>query len=248
MSKHRRKINKVLAGSDKSQRGVTLLLTLMILAAISAIVFSISIITLNEVKTSSDEINSEPAITAAEGKAEDMLYTDIRGLDTSCTGTPLNETFPSSGVRSTFENSYYYPGTYNVTVPASSSLALYLYDPCLPGNPAHYTSIMVQLGIPGNANVALCSWALATCQTSPDVASDALSAGQSTPAYSLDPSSQYQLILTNTTAAPESFGLTTTSDTPAIVTGMPAPFITIITTGSLGGVTRKIQTLLPPSY
>jgi len=244
---------KEILNKIRSEKGVTLLLTLMILAAVSAIVFSISVIALNEVKTSADEINSEPAITGAEGMAEQMLYDNIRGLNTSCTGTPQNETLSSSGVTTSFVNSYYYPGTYITTVAANSSQSLYLYDPCLPGAAPNYTSLSVQMGATGNGNVAVCSWNFANCQASPDVSGYSLSAGQTTtdvaggptPLISTD---QYQIILTNTTGAPESFGLTTTSTSPGVITGVPAPIVTIITTGSLGGVTRKLQTLLPPSY
>jgi hypothetical protein len=247
------KVQKNKLKAYRSEKGVTLLLTLMILAAISAIVFSISVIALNEVKTSSDEINSEPAITGAEAMAEQMLYDNIRGLNSSCTGTPLNETLPSSGVATTFVNSYYYPGTYITSVAANSSQVLYLYDPCLPGAAANYTSLSVQMGATGNGNVAVCSWNLSNCQASPDIAGYSLSAGQDTTNVTggptpLNSNAQYQIILTNTTGSPESFGLTTTSTSPSVITGIPAPIVTIITTGSLGGVTRKLQTLLPPSY
>jgi hypothetical protein len=231
----------------RSEKGVTLLLTLMILAAISAIVFSISVIALNEVKTSSDEINSEPAITGAEAMAEQMLYDNIRGLNSSCTGTPLNESLPSSGVSTTFINSYYYPGTYIATVAANSSQSLYLYNPCLPGSDPDYTDISVQMGIPGSGEVSICTWNVSNCQASPDVNGFSLSAGQTQDTPNLITNMQYQIILANTTGSPESFGLTTNSTNPEI-TGIPAPIVTIITTGSLGGVTRKLQTLLPPSY
>jgi len=229
----------------ESQRGVTLLLALMILAAVSAVVFSISVIALNEVKTSADEINSEPAITGAEALAEDMLYTNIRGLATSCSGNPQSATLPESGVATTFENSYYYPGTYNVSVPANSNLPLYLYNPCSPGATPYYTSVTVQLGS-GSGSVSVCTWNNSNCQASPDVDGYQLSAGNSS-TTDLSDMIQYQIILSNTSNSSESFGLTTTSDNSA-VTGIPAPNITIITTGSLGGVTRKLQTLLPPSY
>lgn len=232
----------------QSQKGVTLLLALMILAAISAIVFSISVITLNEVKISANEINSEPAITGAEAMSEQMLYENIRGMNSSCAGTPLNETLSSSGVTTTFVNSYYYPGTYIATVAAGSSESLYLYNPCLPGSDPQYTDISVQMGISGSGAVAICTWNVSNCQSSPDVNGFSLSSGQTQDTPGLDPGEQYQLILTNTTALPESFGLTTISENPSVITGIPAPIVTIITTGSLGGVTRKLQTLLPPSY
>jgi hypothetical protein len=243
------KIQKNKFKAYRSQKGVTLLLTLLILSAVSAIVFSISVIALNEVKTSADEINSEPAITGAEAMSEQMLYDNIRGLNSACTGTPLTETLPSSGVTTTFVNSYYYPGTYITSVAASSSQVLYLYDPCLPGAAANYTSLSVQLGPSGNGNVAVCSWTFSNCQAAPDVAGYPLSAGETTPGGPTGlTTAPYQIILTNPTAAPVSFGLTTTSTSPGVITGIPAPIVTIITTGSLGGVTRKLQTLLPPSY
>ena len=61
----------------RGQEGVTLLLTLMIMAALSAIAFSISAIALNEVRTAQNEAGSEPAITAAEGEAEQQLFMNV---------------------------------------------------------------------------------------------------------------------------------------------------------------------------
>src|ERR1700690_2549252 len=81
----------------KNQEGVTLLLTILVLVAISALTFSFASIAFNEVKTSGGISDSEPAITGAEAVTEDLLYKSVRGFISTC-GTTETDTLSSSGV------------------------------------------------------------------------------------------------------------------------------------------------------
>src|SRR5437762_11599030 len=66
--------------SRESQKGATLLLAILVLAAITSIVFSIASIVINEIKTSGDVAKAEPVISADEALAEDELFKVMRGL------------------------------------------------------------------------------------------------------------------------------------------------------------------------
>ncbi len=68
------------------QRGVTLLLAILVLSSILAITFSISTILFVEIRNSGDLIKTEPAIYGANGIAEEAIFNIKRGVCTSsCT-------------------------------------------------------------------------------------------------------------------------------------------------------------------
>lgn len=229
----------------KGQEGVTLLLTLMIMAALSAIVFSISAIALNEVHTADNELASEPAITAAEGAAEEQLFQDQRQINTSC-NTTGTEQFTASNTSATYVNSYYYAGTYNFGVAPNAEQDFYLYNPCSQNTPPGYTSVSVQLqsSAGASATVDLCSWTNTSCSANPDIASDTLTPG-GTVTIPTDPNTNYSIaIIYGADSTTGNFGIQTTSNN-ASVTGVPAPSVTIVTTGNKNGTTRKLQTQLP---
>lgn len=245
LTKHSTKLS---ADSKKNQQGVTLLLTLMIMASLSAIVFSISAIALNEVRTASNEANSEPAITGAEGVAEEQLFQDVRGVNTTCASSGY-ENFGLSGVHVTYVNSYYYAGAYNFGIPSGGEQDFYIYNPCIRNGPPGYTSITVQLqnGSVANATVDLCSWNNQDCANNPDLGQAVLSPGGSVtfPSSQIDPSTQYVIAIQyGNSAFAGNLSIQTTATDPQI-TGIPAADVTIITTGSKGGTTRKLQTQLP---
>jgi hypothetical protein len=58
----------------QSEAGVSLLLSVLLLAAISAIVFSLAGIVFVEIKSSSDVLRTEPALYAVLGLTEESLY------------------------------------------------------------------------------------------------------------------------------------------------------------------------------
>jgi hypothetical protein len=66
--------------SSRSQSGVTLLLSIIVLASITAISFSIATIMLVEIRTSGDLLKTEPAISAAEALGEEALFKIKRNL------------------------------------------------------------------------------------------------------------------------------------------------------------------------
>jgi len=64
-----------------SQSGITLILAVLILAAVSALSFSLGALAIREIKSSRQLLHSEPALTAAEAGGETALFFRTRGLD-----------------------------------------------------------------------------------------------------------------------------------------------------------------------
>lgn len=227
--------------SQNKERGITLQLAILVLAAVSAIVFSVAAITANEIRTSNDLTRTEPAITVAEAGAEDVLYYQIRGLGGYSTNCSAPSTATLSGVSLSYCSNPYLSNPYNFAFSGpSGEKDFYLYNPSSSGGAPGYTNISITLnsGISGTANI--CSWQATNCATTADVASLTFTTGQ-TKSQALDPNATtgYQIIFLNTNASSDAFSVTTTP------TGMPSGTATIQTTGSNNGVTRKLQTILP---
>lgn len=77
----------------KTQAGVTLMLAVLILAAITAVAFSMVTIVLVEIKTSGDELRTEPALYATLGVTEEALFQYKRFINT---GFSVVDCTPSS--------------------------------------------------------------------------------------------------------------------------------------------------------
>jgi hypothetical protein len=81
---------------SRSQTGVTLLLAVLVLAAITAIAFSLATIIFIEIRASGDVMRTEPALYAVQGLSEEAFYKYARGVPdsqlsiTDCTPTSLN--------------------------------------------------------------------------------------------------------------------------------------------------------------
>jgi hypothetical protein len=225
----------------ENEKGVTLLLSILVLSAITAIVFSIAAIAANEVRTSNDLVKSEPAITAAEAGAEDLLYYSVRGVGAYSTDCSAPSTTTLNGLTLSYCSNPYFADPYDFTLAGpSGEKDFYLYNPITPGAAPGYSNISVTLASGSSAVVNICSWTAANCASSADVASLSLTTGQ-TLSQALSPgvANGYQLVFLNSNSTSDEFIVTTTP------TGMPSGTATIQTTGSNYGVTRKLQTILP---
>lgn len=94
--------------SDKRQEGVTLMLAVLILAAIMAIALSLSAITFVEIRSSGDLLRTEPTFYAADAVAEEALYKVKRNVPDnqlsysgSLNGVSLDDPSPSESATST---------------------------------------------------------------------------------------------------------------------------------------------------
>lgn len=224
----------------KDQRGVTLLLAILVLSAVTAIVFSVAAIAVNETRVSGDLLKTDPAITAAEAGTEDLLYYAVRGVGSYSSDCSAPSTSTLNGVTLSLCANPYLSNPVQITIPPNSEKDLFLYNPLVQGGAPGYTNLALTLVSGVVVTGDLCSWTSQNCKTAPDIVSGTVTTGN-TGSIALNPNQPngYQLILVNTN---------TTSDVVNIVTaptGLPSGTVTLEATGSNNGVTRKIQTILP---
>jgi len=227
------------------QRGVTLLLSILVLSALTSIVFSVAAIAVNETRVSGDLLKTEPAITAAEAGTEDLLYYAVRGVGTYSTDCTAPTISTLNGVQLSICANPYLANPYQFTVGPKVGLVngerdFFLYNPITQGGAPGYTNISINLISGVSATVDICTWANTNCVGAPDVVSLALTTGQ-TKAQVLDPNTAtgYQVIFLNANSTSDGFSVTTTPN------GIPSGTSTLEATGANKGVTRKIQTILP---
>ena len=222
----------------KSEQGITLLMAILILSAITAIVFSISTIALNEIRTNADLTKTEPVIRADEGIAEDSLFRQLRGFSTlpACSSpstTSLNSVNVSICAGAYFDNPY----TFDLV--ASQRRDFYLVNPTNQSAAPGYTSASVTMTGGSTANVYLCDISVVDCPSTPSSSKALNTTSSTTWSSNLDPSTKYQLIVINGAGSVGSFAITTAPN------GLPSGTTTIDATGSKQSVTRKIQVLVP---
>jgi hypothetical protein len=221
------------------QRGVTLLLAILILSAITAIVFSMAAIALNEVKTSADLAKTEPVIKAAEGSAEDSLFKMIRGYSTlvDCSGAP--STSMLGGVTVNSCASSYLTNPYTFDLDPSTQMTFYMINPISQTSDPGYTSVQVTLRSGSTGTVYFCVFETADCVSTPS-STKALSMSDATwSSGALNPAQAYQLIVSNGAGATANYSVTSAP------TGLPSGTTTIENTGSRQGVTRKLRIIIP---
>ncbi len=224
-----------------SERGVTLLLALLIMAAISTIVFAAASVAVNEIRTSADVTKSEPSITGAQAVAEDYLYAGVRGTGTlaSCSN-PATSSY-AGGVTVSACASLYQDNPYSFNLTAKDTKYFYLYDPNNPGNGGGYTSVRITMTDGDSALVYMCDYTVADCVAGPHISSASLNVSVGATTWNspaLDPNTRYQILVVNGNANGNFY----TQSSPQ---GLPAGITSIETTGSSQGVTRKLRTELP---
>lgn len=126
------------------QSGVTLLLSVLLLSAITTIAFSLAAVGFAEISTSNDLSRTEPILYYSLGLAEEGAYGVKRSvaslkssLGAECSGNFTQFVLDSSNVTNTKTkicniNSPNAPGNIEVIVPVNtynSSVRLYIYDP-----------------------------------------------------------------------------------------------------------------------
>lgn len=226
----------------KNQRGVTLLLALLVMAALTAIVFSAAAIIYNEVKTSGDLTKTEPIITADEAVAEDSLFKLARGFSTlaSCL-SPSSSTVGSVTV--TTCGDYYEVNPYLLNLAINARRDFYLYNPANQSASPGYTSVSIQMNSGFQGTVYLCNWTDTDCPTSasPIDVKTIASAGPTTTWNSpvLNPSNLYILTVVNSAV---NSGTYTVTSAPI---GLPAGTTTIQEVGTQNGLTRKLRVSVP---
>lgn len=109
------------------QHGVTLLISVLVLASVSLITLTIGSFAISELRSSRAVALSEPAITAAEAAAEEGIYSLKRGGSIpNCSGSKKTATLTDSRT-TTSQCIFYSSATFEIRQQAP--LSFYLYDP-----------------------------------------------------------------------------------------------------------------------
>jgi hypothetical protein len=118
----------------QTQAGVTLLLSILLLSAISAISFSLAAIVFVEIRASGDVQRTEPALYATQGALEEATFDIKRGAGNAYTPS-VNCIMPETCVSLAFVSGYFRdPGTVEKVLSSSTSYentknVYYLVDP-----------------------------------------------------------------------------------------------------------------------
>jgi hypothetical protein len=231
-----------LKSNMERQAGVTLLLAVLVLGAITTIVFGIAAVTVNEVRTSADVSKSAPSITGAEAIAEEYMFKGVRGLGAlaGC-DSPEERILTSNKVKVSSCASYYQDNPYSFTLNSNEQVDIYLINPADQSANPGYTDIAVFLdSFDGVAELYLCDLQVSNCAAGPYVASATLDSvsGFAWAYGSLEPDEKYQLVIINTGDA-ANFRVASSPN------GVPSGFTTIENTGTNQGTTRKLRTVVP---
>lgn len=116
----------------------------MVLATVTAISFSISVLALRELRASRLSANSEPAIVSAEAGAETAIFYRLRGLNSYTNSCP-NTVSENLGTGTSFKIcNQYYDSPYIFGTSDTNNEVVILNDPANPSNAASgYTSFSV---------------------------------------------------------------------------------------------------------
>lgn len=164
---------RLLEFKHNNQAGVTLLLSILLLASISAVAFSLAAVSFVEVRTSGDVQRTEPIFYSDQGIAEEAVFGQKRqaspaGTQTAPTalyfGTDCATNYvpyigPSTVVTSEVKICSRAPGLVRVRIPASSkdypsAKRFYLFDPSNSGlGPGGYDGLKITNASSGSASV-----------------------------------------------------------------------------------------------
>jgi len=133
-----------------NSRGVTIIVAVMVLAIVVIITFAIGTLAIREIRNSRLQINSEPAITAASGGGETVLFFRGRELDDYNEPCPDDVVSGNYGVgapyASSFEACTIYYGEETITSVAGDEKSFLLNNPIDLSDPkAGYNSIDVEI-------------------------------------------------------------------------------------------------------
>lgn len=250
----------------KRQSGVTLLLSLLILSAITAISFSLATILFVEIRSSGDLSRTEPALYAANGITEEALYNVKRstGVTTYSSSVGSVSTTNSS---SSFHDAVQRDKILTTSNTFAGTRNRYaFYDPTNPYSAGGYSRVKVTFlntNSGGTLNIYLCQFdPLDSSATCSDVGNTTymifrdtnpapLSAGGVWDSLTdcgctLDPTKQQELVLYQTGATSDMYVQIETYDGSGIAKGLPYFGETAVDVVAAGtGVTRKIRTIIP---
>jgi hypothetical protein len=223
------------------QAGVTLLLAVLMLAAITTIVFGIAAFTINEIRSSAEVSRSAPSITGAQAVAEENLFVGVRGIGALPECDNPDRQVLANKVTVSSCASYYEKNPYSLSLSADQRADLYMVNPSDQQSDPGYTEVAVSLNTAnGEGRLYFCSMETENCVAGPHLQTAVLNQvfGYVWSSGSLDASAKYQIAIVNVSSQ----GNYTVVSAPY---GLPSGYTTIENTGTHQGTTRKLRTTFP---
>ena len=143
----------------RSQEGITLLTSILVLASVTVVSFSIGALTLRELRASRQLSLSEPAINSAESGGETALFFRLRGINQLATTCPAlsTGTLPSGADYEFCSNLYDDPFDFETSF--SDTDVVLLYNPADSTDPAAgYSSVVID-AISGSGTLQMRAYA-----------------------------------------------------------------------------------------
>lgn len=233
------------------QRGVTMLLAILVLSAITAVSFSLATIMFIEIRTSGDIFRTEPTLYASQAITEEALfkvkraapviYTTCLPQATPCTGIVLNN--PPPAVQS------YSPAPFIEIISPGANKIHQIVDPTNVFGGGGYGKLIVTFLNPGpTLSVTVIVDQINPVTGSRVGAFGAISLSSNTPwSLALDPVMQYELNIQNPSSTTS---VTVSVDTYAAngTTRQGLPYIgqTVLDiVAAYSGLTRKYEVKIP---
>lgn len=239
------------------QTGVTLILALFVLTAVTAVSFSLGSLVIREIRSSRYLAQSEPTILTAEAGAETALFFRLRKIaqyNEECDSLPRSELLSATGSRFDICSNFY-DKPYNFVTTETAQEVVLLVDPADEASPASgYTSIDIAVDSEGDGVTAtkVEVWVFDISDPPPpDPVTAVLDVFPGTSitidsSYGLDPSKSYAIFLyPGSQATPTGEATGTICDTtpcdPATSRGIPSKNPKTFSTGTKGNLIRKLQ-------
>ncbi|OGE88582.1 MAG: hypothetical protein A2722_03120 [Candidatus Doudnabacteria bacterium RIFCSPHIGHO2_01_FULL_50_11] len=236
-----------------SQSGVTLLMSIMILAAVAAISFSLGALVIREVKSSRYLSQSEPAVSSAETGAEAALFFRIRQLNSYNAGCPTTNQGSLPGGSSYAVCSNFYDNPYIFATSSTTYDVLILDDPANPASTAGGYSSLFLIATSGSASTVRAD-AYDMDSSNPTAITTILNVPGSATLSGLDPAKRYVVFLVptppslgfpNPTAGGCAVGNGSISNcSQAGSKGIPSHFPKISSSGSEASLIRRLEVQL----
>lgn len=222
--------------NSKNQDGVTLVISIVLLAAVTFISFSLSTIIIREVGAARLLLQSEPAISGAEAGVEVGIYQLFRETGTISGSGNL----PGSGASYVITPDLY-DNPYKFTN-ATSTLQVALYDPTNPDNQAAGYGTVKVTNSAGSNPIKADVFSYADLKV-PVCSSPSIPAGNSytCPASGTLQSADDRYLVQISVTAGTASGEVDTTDDAGGPKGVPTAFPEIEVTGQSGNVKRRLD-------
>ncbi len=223
--------------ATNSQKGVTLLVAIIMLAAVTFVSFALSAIVLRELVAARLLLRSEPAISGANAGGEIGTYQLLRETGSLTASGNLVQ----SGARySVSPDLFDYP--YLFTIPSGGEGRIALFDPVDPMSPAANYGSVTMINDPPGTSVTLRVEIFSFGNDTTPVCTFTLAPGQTSPTCSLNSfgDDRYGIIIRPATTGAAS-GQILTTDNAGADKGVPSIAPKLEVTGSNGQVERTIR-------